>query len=1019
MTDTTLSALPRKKKIAILGGGLGGLAAAYELTNDPSWFEHYEVTVFQKGWRLGGKGASGRAGVHDRIEEHGLHCFWGFYDNAFGMLRTCYGEIDRQTGPIRTVDDAFKKLSSVYFIDRLGKTWCRYEMHFPENSQRPGEGPRVTEMSVRELLAQHVHQLRDALAADETGVRAAFESAAGGDLDRKLTWLANLWKSGLAVTQGATRSRSDAQDLLEKLKSAEAPATPEAQDKASLLDPETVYRWKVLFEAAQFAFFMVAGILADGIPASLEGFDDETYDGRDLRQWLKDHGAGPNLLDSQVVSGLYNASFCYPGGDFAHGDLAAGVSLRTVLLMGFTYKGAFMWKMEASMGDIVFAPLYEALACRGVRFEFFHKVAKLCLPHEGADAGKPIIDAIHIDVQAVPQGDCYEPLFDVGGLPCWPAKPFYDRLKNGGALEPYDLESDWNSLPPVATRVLKRGDAGPDGFDEVVLAIPVGGLRPICQELMAASPQWQSMIDGIKTIRTKSFQVWLNANAKQKAWQTQYRIMTDVYENDFNSVADMSQTLRYETWSNDDRPGSVIYFSTAMADDPGEPPIPNDAYPPTQDALVEAEAHEWLSKWQEGIFGWLGATYDPSAYGEHYFRANISADQRYTLSVAGSAKVRLPPDASGFENLFVAGDWTKSPLNLGCAEGATMSGLIAGRGVLRSVAAPAPAPPTKAMKTTMAAAPTAAAGAPFVDYPGMPVYPPVYHQEDLTLCQFLLDANPTTMQAALDRYINVAAGGDRFTALGKWVLFQTGHIARNTSDGIGALYGTGQETSATFLVPAIRWRGLVPIDVGMVAPFIFVDQPLSLIAGREVLGMAKSLATFVPSGGPMDLDAMTTWTMVVDRLDSTSPVELQPLIHVRRPHTTKTKRRTLARPRATFSTVTTAAVDALVGSISGDERVAVRGLFQRLLASSQMPFFSLRQLRDLTDPTRATFQEVTRGVMHLENVDLRMMAKGHTIEIVKHASHPIAECLGLAGNLLTPVAALRIKIDRATLAAEP
>jgi len=27
---------------------------------------------FQQGWRLGGKGASGR-GIHDRIEEHGVH----------------------------------------------------------------------------------------------------------------------------------------------------------------------------------------------------------------------------------------------------------------------------------------------------------------------------------------------------------------------------------------------------------------------------------------------------------------------------------------------------------------------------------------------------------------------------------------------------------------------------------------------------------------------------------------------------------------------------------------------------------------------------------------------------------------------------------------------------------------------------------------------------------------------------------------------------------------------------------
>ncbi|MDF2694346.1 MAG: Cytoplasmic rane protein, partial [Labilithrix sp.] len=103
----------RRKKIAILGGGLGAMAAAFELTSKDHWYDEYEIAIYQKGWRLGGKGASGR-GENGRIEEHGLHCFWGFYDNAFGMLRTCYEEMNRTTGPIKTLDEAFKKLDSVY-----------------------------------------------------------------------------------------------------------------------------------------------------------------------------------------------------------------------------------------------------------------------------------------------------------------------------------------------------------------------------------------------------------------------------------------------------------------------------------------------------------------------------------------------------------------------------------------------------------------------------------------------------------------------------------------------------------------------------------------------------------------------------------------------------------------------------------------------------------------------------------------------------------------------------------------
>ncbi len=48
------------EKIAILGGGLGALATAFELTSSPDWQSRYAITVYQQGFRLGGKCASSR-----------------------------------------------------------------------------------------------------------------------------------------------------------------------------------------------------------------------------------------------------------------------------------------------------------------------------------------------------------------------------------------------------------------------------------------------------------------------------------------------------------------------------------------------------------------------------------------------------------------------------------------------------------------------------------------------------------------------------------------------------------------------------------------------------------------------------------------------------------------------------------------------------------------------------------------------------------------------------------------------
>src|SRR5271165_2097094 len=81
----------RPIKVAVIGGGCASMAAAFELTR-PEHEGRYQLTVYQTGWRLGGKGASGR-GPSGRIEEHGLHIWLGFYENAFRLLRECYAEL--------------------------------------------------------------------------------------------------------------------------------------------------------------------------------------------------------------------------------------------------------------------------------------------------------------------------------------------------------------------------------------------------------------------------------------------------------------------------------------------------------------------------------------------------------------------------------------------------------------------------------------------------------------------------------------------------------------------------------------------------------------------------------------------------------------------------------------------------------------------------------------------------------------------------------------------------------------
>ena len=60
-----------------------------------------------------------------------------------------------------------------------------------------------------------------------------------------------------------------------------------------------------------------------------------------------------------------------------------------------------------------------------------------------------------------------------------------------------------------------------------------------------------------------------------------------------------------------------------------------------------------------------------------YLRANIDPSERYVLSLPGTVQYRMAADGSGYENLILAGDWTKTDWNVGCIEAAVTSGINA------------------------------------------------------------------------------------------------------------------------------------------------------------------------------------------------------------------------------------------------------------------------------------------------------------------------------------------------------
>jgi uncharacterized protein with NAD-binding domain and iron-sulfur cluster len=336
------------------------------------------------------------------------------------------------------------------------------------------------------------------------------------------------------------------------------------------------------------------------------------------------------------------------------------------------------------MGDVLFAPMYQALAARGVEFEFFTRVDSLKLDSTGGS-----IEAVEIGRQVdVPGGaTAYDPLVDVGGLPCFPDRPRSELV----GTDDDTLESFWTERPDQRRATLRRGR----DFDDVILAIPVGMHRFTCSELIEADPAWARMVDRVETTATKAFQVWLAENPT--GIPSRRNVTMTGYVEPFDTWSSMDHLLSHEGWGPDDIPASLVYFCNTMATD--WPPDPGDlGYVKRQGELVREEAIGFMERdlveiWPAardeatGGFRWdllVGADRETGQdrFNSQYWRANVDPSDRYVLSLPGSERHRLRPDGSGFDNLYLAGDWTDSGLNAGCVEAATMSGLQAANAVL-------------------------------------------------------------------------------------------------------------------------------------------------------------------------------------------------------------------------------------------------------------------------------------------------------------------------------------------------
>ncbi|MGA2724111.1 MAG: FAD-dependent oxidoreductase [Bryobacteraceae bacterium] len=686
---TATSRAPAKpQKIAILGGGVGAMATAIQLTAEDGWQSRYDITVYQMGWRLGGKGASGR-GECNRIEEHGLHIWLGFYENAFRVMRQVYEEnkVNRPEGsPLRDWTEAFHTHDFIALMDRDPPTdseWMVWPIRFPPADGLPGDGRPLTFWDSLVQGIRWLHSLyhdsgfhqRHAQPVNDPGFVADVKRLLGGvrhelDLAGDLLLGAQLTAirvAAEALHHDASHHHKFEHDLLGGLLRRFRQSFREhIQEDLAAGDVEA----RRLYELIDLGATIAMGLLLDGYM-----FDHALLDNleTDLQDWLKAQGADPvhcEVRTSAVIRGLYDLVFAYRNGETARPSFEAGVALRSMLLIVGAYKGAIFWKMQAGMGDVVFGPMYQALKRRGVKFEFFHRVEELAL-----SAGGGAVDSIRLGVQAALKDPAagYNPLVDCDGLPSWPAAPLYDQLVDGDELKRSgdNLESFWTTRPCVASKTLKAGQ----DFDQAVLAISIGSFPYLFADPAQLPEAFRLMIQNVETVRTQAMQLWVNQPLERLGWQLG-SVVLDAYADPMNTWAVMDQLLVRENWPADVVKG-IHYFCGQM--EGGIPPQTDTDAPQQALDQVKAAGKDFIESRLPAL--WPKMTGPEFQIVSDYYRANIDPSERYVLSVPGSTRYRLRANESGLSNVILAGDWIRNGFNAGCVEAAVMSGIQAANAI--------------------------------------------------------------------------------------------------------------------------------------------------------------------------------------------------------------------------------------------------------------------------------------------------------------------------------------------------
>jgi uncharacterized protein with NAD-binding domain and iron-sulfur cluster len=678
--------MAERRRVLVIGAGIAGLTVAHELTRTPAARARFDVELVEMGHRVGGRLASAhRPEAWDRNEEHGLHVWFGWYDNTFRLAEEVWRDWRRPPDcPWRDVHDGLRPIwTSEHGFEGPDGFELR-RIHLPRNADRPGDathrsaiGRVSTWVDLARALAHTWAGLVEGSLDPNPRAATLWPDPRSPALVRTLDPLV---RSFLARFEAVSRPRDPAVRVvlgaaLERLiarvhRPLVRRATVRAADNPGAL---------ALAHTLDLLLAMIRGVCSPEHRLLEDGDLDRVCEW-EFSAWFAHHGADPQTIaNSRLLECLYDIPFGYRGGDRERRVLEASTALRFSYRMVAGYKHALAFLLEAGAGETLVAPLFELVRERGARHRPFHRLVRLELDA----AGRHVERLIFVRAARVRAGyDRYDPLVTRGGLRGFRADPDWAQLIDGEQLAArgVDFYSRFGDRGEQTEVTLERGR----DFDDVVLALPLGSVMPDgdghspVQAWLDAHPPARACLAKLHLVPTVAAQLWFEQSSDQLGLRERAAV---TWARPYSVVCNMSPVIERERWPPPG-PGACIYLCGAW---PLRSPnaSSSDAEALTDDLRsARAALKNQLDAHLDSLCDPAARLYAPPGvdpWTVQYVRANVEPWDLADLALPGADAVRLDAAQTGLDNLALAGAWVRTAVNSTSVEAAVSSGLAAAR----------------------------------------------------------------------------------------------------------------------------------------------------------------------------------------------------------------------------------------------------------------------------------------------------------------------------------------------------